>query len=815
MDRYAWRDLGRRPVFFPAVALGLGAAISVTTPGNSVGFLALALALGGAAAAWHRRVGAHLAVLTALFLGGLGLGQWEARTDIPDGALGGKVKLEGVIEEVLPFPEGGRIQLAVARVQDVGPARFRALLYARGPMPPLEPGQRILVATALRPEQPPANPGQVDTYSPRIRRGISLHGSFEPERLVLLSPPSRWRTWIRRVHEELREEAFRRAPSADAAALYLTLAAGLRSALSADVEDAFAESGLAHILSVSGLHVAALALLALRLGRWLSVRLLGRRRALDPRRPAALAAVPLVWAYVAFTGFQPPAIRSAIMASLVLAGMGLWRRADGLNSLSLAALAIVALDPAAVGSLSLQLSFLAVLSLVLLAPALREAIPVGEPDPGSPGRWRYLAQKAREASLQTLCASAAVTLASVPIVAAAFHRVSLAGLLANVIALPISAALTGLAAGGAAAWVLAPPAWAGPVIWAGTLLSELLVRLATAFSGSELSTALLPSFGGAATGAYLGGLFAFSVARGRWRWLGLAAPAALACAVIPTLVPRAGLDVTFLSVGNGDAIVLSSRGEHALVDGGGVPGGMDTARKFVLPFFRERGIRRLALAVLTHPHADHALGMASALEQVRSAAVWLPLGSEGEPLADRVELAARRSGAEIERVSAGRAPFRLGEATVEVLGPPREDAGLEGPNERSVVLRVTHGEVTLLLPGDVESAGEERLAPGRATIVKVPHHGSASSSSAAFVGEVRPRYAVFCVGLNNRFGFPDPDVVGRWAAAGARCLRTDLHGAVTFHSDGRGVLADTWHPIERWPEGGLPAPGAISSVAPP
>src|SRR5262249_15261072 len=211
------------------------------------------------------------------------------------------------------------------------------------------------------------------------------------------------------------------------AALVGALAAGLRSELGPEWEDRFARSGLAHVLSVSGLHVAALALvlagvLSLLLRAWPALV-----RRFDPRRPAAIAALPLGWGYVVFTGTQPPAVRSALMLTVVLAGRALQRPTDALNALALAAGVLLVFDPASVRDLSLQLSFTAVLALVLLAPRLRAWLPVPPPDLQRPERWRRVLEQVRETLLGVCTASAAVTLASIPLVASAFHRVSLVG----------------------------------------------------------------------------------------------------------------------------------------------------------------------------------------------------------------------------------------------------------------------------------------------------------------------------------------------------------------------------------------------------
>ncbi|WP_422723901.1 DNA internalization-related competence protein ComEC/Rec2 [Hyalangium rubrum] len=781
----------------------LGATASAEGTGTLSGkFLIIAALLGTAGLALARLPGVHLGVLFALGAMGAGLSGLEGRVEVPpELAQGGPAVLEGVVERVDPFEDSTRLQLAVARAgrtaHSTVPARFRASVYLRGG-PSLLPDQRVRVEAKLQPLEPPSNPGEKNFAAARRRQAVVFSGSVMAGRLLVLSPAPAWRRYVARTQQGLSDAVRKVAPSEDSAALFLTLAAGQRASLDDALEEAFSRSGLAHVLSVSGLHVAALALMTLALLRRLLVRVGARFRGMDARRVAAPASVPFVWAYVVFTGNQTPAVRSAVMATVVLLGLALWRRAEGLNSLAAAAIVLVIWTPSSVADLSLQLSFLAVLSLLLLTPALRGAFPIAPPEPGEERRWVRMARNARETVLETFCASAAVTVASVPLVANTFGRASLAGLVSNIVCLPLCGLLTGFAAGGAALFTVSP-VLATPVLWGGAWASELLLVLTRFFAAVPLATVELPPFGAGLSALYALGLATWALGVGRWRLGGVLTPLAVAVALLaPWLTPQAPLRITFLSVGQGDAVVLSSRGQHALVDGGGVPQGGDTGTRFVLPFLRHERIDRLALTILSHPHPDHALGLISTLGQVRTERLWLPAGSTDGPLSRQLIAAAQ--GAKVEEVQVGSPAFVLGEATLEVLGPPLpEDRELiEGVNDRSVVVLLRHGDVTVLLTGDVEEAGEELLLDrvGPVTVLKAPHHGSRTSSTEPFLARTRPRYVVFCVGRRNRFGFPHPEVVERYRALGSECFRTDLNGAVTLESDGKDVRLHGFLPRE-------------------
>jgi len=790
MGGWTWWALGNRPAVFPVAALVVGAALAAETQPPPWLFLLL-FVVGGALAFWRqgKPLGRVLMLVASCALGG-GLASLHGAVEGPPVVPGARVVLEGELESVKPVEGGAQVVVEVARFSGAR-ARFRAQLFGAN-APPLEVGERVAVEARLKPLVPTSNPGEWNGWRRALGRGQAYAGSFDGVRVVKLAPAPAWRRWLRRTHQALEAATRAAAPDEASASLFLTLSAGLRATLTEQVEDDFARSGLAHVLSVSGLHVAVLAFALFALLRWLAIRAPGRFfRRVEPRRVAAPLSLPLTWGYVLFTGLQAPAVRSAVMCSVLLLGHTARRRSDGLNALALAAAAMIVLEPASVFDLSLQLSFSAVLALVLLTPTLRAAVPVPVPSPAAARGLRLRLWRWNEAALTTGLASLAVTVVSAPIVAMTFQRLGVAGLISNVVAMPISGALTLLAASSAALFVVSP--WlATPVLWAGTRLSSLLLLLAERFAALPFATWEIPSPPLVLTLLWWAGLACFVLVKGRWRWLGLATPMAGLLHLAAPSQATDSLDVTFLAVGHGDATVVSHRGRHVLIDGGGVPGGSDTGKRFVLPFLKERRIRALDLAVLSHAHPDHALGLISTLEQVPTKRLWLSPSPAG-PLT--TDLMAAADGAEVEIVDRGHDGLTLGDVRLEVLGPPVERALIDDENDRSIVIKLVHGGVSFLLTGDLEEVGEGLLGPtGEVTVVKAPHHGSNTSSTPGFVGATRPKYVVFCVGRNNRFNFPREEVVRRWEAAGARCYRTDRDGAITFHSDGRGVTVETFGP---------------------
>lgn len=802
MDRLAWFDLGSRPGLFPAACTLAGAALLGTTHQAALPFLCLTGMLAGVALLTQGRPGAHLLTLAAFFALGAGLARWEAApAQLPFPRV---ARLEGEVRETSAAEDASGLILDVARSEDAPDLVGHAVsLWTRG-RTSLLAGQRVLLSARLKPIAPPSNPGERDHLGELSRRGVVASGGFESESAVVLSAPSAWRAAMAGLHRRLERAVGAISRDEEAANVLLTLSAGDRASIAPALQTDFAASGLAHVLSVSGLHVAVIALALLWVLRRLFARLGRRWRTFEARRWAALLAVPAVWIYVVFTGAQSPSMRSGVMASCAFLGLALWRKADPLNALAWAVLVLTLVEPSDCAELSFQLSVLAVAALILLAPAVRGALPVPPPDPSMTAGLRLSCQRWRETALQTFCASAAVTVASAPLLAGAFHRLSVAGLVSNIVCLPIAGLLTIVGASGAAMYALVPPI--GLVLLrVGVWIAAALVFCVHAFAALPGATLTLPRFGLWALPFELG-LAVWALGSGRFRWAGLLAPLSAGAVLAVAALPTSGLTVTFLAVGHGDAIVLRSGRHAALVDGGGVPQGADTGQRFVIPFLQERGVRHLDLAVLSHPHPDHALGLASTLAVIPTERLWLGAGGEDGPLTTQVIAAAK--GARVERVEAGHGPFQLGEAQLEVLGPPKDRELLKGVNDRSVVLRVRHGRITFLLTGDIEADAEEGLDPGPVTVLKAPHHGSATSSSPAFLARARAQVAVFCVGLEDRFGAPSADVVARYQAEGAACFRTDRDGAVEVQSDGTSVRVHTFRPSAR--EGPSPCDGGTA-----
>ena len=562
---------------------------------------------------------------------------------------------------------------------------------------------------------------------------------------------------------------------------------GKRVDLPPDLTEDMNATGTSHLVAVSGQNVTLVAGLLMAALAWV----IGRR-------PAAWLALAAVIGYSLLVGGEPSVVRAAIMGALYVIATALGRQSSGPIALALAGAVMTAIDPQAVHEVSFQLSFAATLGLMTLGSLLAM-------------RAKALAQRSSAVAAFPLTRPAielaAVTLAAIaftlPITAVNFQRVSLVAPLANLLAVPafllvaVTAALT--AVGGA---IL--PAAASVLGWLAWPPAAYMVAVVRLMADVPLASAEVSGLGTPHAVLYYGGLAAAVWLLGRRRPEPVAAPPPEPLPATRPLIPAAGialllalasallwlavtapvsgrLTVTFLDVGQGDAILIEGPdGQRILVDGGPSEEAISAALGRSLPFYD----RRIDLVVLTHPQADHLGGLPGVLRRYDVGSV-LASPVEGDSAAYRAwKDALRGESAPYHEAAAGQTIDLGNGARLYVLSAPPQESD---PNVDSVVIKLTMGRASFLLTGDIESSREAALirsgADLRATVYKVPHHGSATSSTSQFVSAVDPLVDVISVGRDNRFGHPSPELLDR--LDGDAVFRTDLHGDVAVSTDGR------------------------------
>jgi competence protein ComEC len=261
------------------------------------------------------------------------------------------------------------------------------------------------------------------------------------------------------------------------------------------------------------------------------------------------------------------------------------------------------------------------------------------------------------------------------------------------------------------------------------------------------------------------------------------------------------LRVTFLDVGQGDAAVVELPGSLVMViDGGGFASeDFDSGAALLAPFLWGRKIGRVDTLVLSHPQLDHYGGLAYLVEHFSPRELWFNGDTAKSERFARLQHALTRHGVRPRVLCREMPPIMRDEVRIQILHPPCQRAGLT-LNNASLVLRLSHGSIDVLFTGDIESEGETLLLSTRrdlaSEIVKVPHHGSRTSSSPAFVQSTAPRVAIASLGFQNRFRFPAPEVIRRYEQHGSRVLRTDEQGAITIVSDGRDYRVSPFFPLQ-------------------
>lgn len=695
--------------------------------------------------------------------------------------------IDAHVVAVTPLRAGGvRLLLAAERAADPNERRLvgRLYLYVRNVVSVPRPGEWIRFRARLRRIAAYGNPGELDWAGWNARRGIFVTAFLWDGRSLAVVPPGAPESPIARLRT--RVTAVIAKGRGSGGALVAALVTGERNLLSASDTVAIRRAGLSHLLAISGLHMALVGGGVL----WSAQRLLlatrWARGGFDVTRLAVALSALATLAYAGLSGGGISVLRATLMAAVVSAGAWQGRRRLAAAGLAGATVALSLSMPGVAREAGFQLSFAAVFSILSYSR-------------GGHGQRRPGALAALRVALEVSFLCWGVTS---PIVVEHFGRLASYGALATVATAPLaSVVVTGGLVAAASVCLGAPPAIAEAAAEGATIAAEFLLEVARWVAELPLAE-LAPVAPGPLLTAVLAGLpCAALLTSGRVRAVALGGLVALAlllaCAGRHERFRSDVLDAFFLSVGQGDAAVLKlPGGAIVLVDA--APPGRGAA--IVEPFLRRLRVKRIDVLVLTHVQADHYGGAEELLAALEVGELWLAAGScDVEGLSRLRTLASARG---VRVVEVGIDPAGAGGALPERRGAgwhltalwPRDPAGRCDENDRSIVVAAGFAGRRLLFTGDIEAAAETALvgaagAALAADVVTAPHHGSGTSSTPAFVAAAKPRFVVVSAGAGNRYGFPRPETVARYTAAGARVHTTALDGAVHVRVDAAGGIA--------------------------
>jgi len=605
------------------------------------------------------------------------------------------------------------------------------------------------------------------TKSPLLVERIEPGKKYSPLRLISL---------LRQKLQEKIEEHFPAAdtehPLSSQGAVLEALLLGERFRMDPSVTQSLQKSGIYHLFAISGAHIAILSFFLFSLFKLFRI----------PNRASYLMLMIFLLFYAFLVEGRPSVFRATIMTLAFLLGKLIWRNVNLINTISISAFILLILNPACLFNVGFQLTFSATLTIILFFPRIIKRLP-------------RIPFKISEILALSLTAQLGV----LPFVVNSFNRVTFSSLILNFAALPLVALIMALG------YIFLPLSFISsflsqPMAQGIQFLVSLLIKSSRLLDGFSFISYRIPTPHLITLIGYFLFLYLLllpsKIKRQKAALILLFSVFFALLITYPFPSLSKNLRLTFIDVGQGESTLVEFPGKKKmLIDGGGFPEGtFDVGENVVSPFLWRKGIKRIDYLVLTHAHPDHLNGLKAIARNFKVDEFWEAFSpTESEDYTELKRILPKS--AVTKRIFRGET-HQERNVKIEVLHPEQGELFVPSiRNDDSLVLRLSYGRTSFLLPGDIGIDSERKIleyfSEIKSQVLKSPHHGSRSSSSEDFLERVAPRIVVISVGERNNYGFPNQEVLERYEQRGAEVFRTDIHGAVETGSNGQTISVRT------------------------
>lgn len=731
----------------------------------------------------------QLILLCTIFCLGWIAASWHThqqfdRLSILRPADGDTITVSGIVRKSATTPYGRRT-IVEGKLQSIpNSPEYKFYVYHDSLIVP-HTGDSLLLSGRYEIPQPPRNPGDFDFKQYQLTHG--LYGRIftdQIEDLTLLTTASRFgftakiKSWQQNINA-----SFRQYLDPDVAGLMSALITGSRSSVDENLRQQFVDTGVVHVLAVSGLHVGYVLIIIMLFANLLRI----------PWQWKPFAIILGLILFVLISGQKPSVIRAATMAGLYIIAPRLNRQASLWNIIGVTALIMLIIQPGALQDLGFVFSFSAVASIVFFLGQFQKILPE-----------KYHPERISNPGLKLLwgmfLVSIAAQLGTLPLTAIYFQRIPVISLIANILIVPLIGCQVALG------FILLLFGWIPGVGYIYGHSAWLIYQITDALTGqlSSLPFAYLTVGNWSwlytlGYGLCLTAILLLLQPENQWRWRAVFPVLILAIMLIWNWsLEKRQLQIWFLDVGQGDATLIQCPDDKTiLVDAGERLRWKDYGRDVVIPVSRSLGINKITYAVMSHPHNDHIGGFIATLRTLPVDTVidtWSQYNSWTYQEIHRIS-----DSLQIPVVRRGRDDFiRLApDCYIQILAPvPTMKYSSHSQNNRSLVFRLVFGRTSVLFLGDAEIKEEQLLLRDPeyvdSDVLKVAHHGSITSSTPALLDRISPSLAVISVGDRNKFGHPSELVLQRFQSRNIPVLRTDQSGAVHIVSNGEQIGENPW-----------------------